>query len=157
VDNYLDGGMHVPYAHKGLDTNLDTGSYTTTVHDCYSVQVRPFSTFHDTHCPLEGSLPFRLRRRHRHHHHHHHHHHHPPPHHPVSPQSCGAASEASARIGSSPAVYAHLFPHTMINRYGPWCDVNMVIPVSAGHCRVVYDYFLEEAFLANKTPSEAEE
>ena len=29
VDNYLDGGLHVPVAHKGLADNLDFGSYTT--------------------------------------------------------------------------------------------------------------------------------
>lgn len=28
VDNYLDGGYHVPYLHKGLDSVLDYGSYT---------------------------------------------------------------------------------------------------------------------------------
>ena len=28
VDNYLDGGYHIPYLHKGLDSVLDYGSYT---------------------------------------------------------------------------------------------------------------------------------
>src|SRR5262249_51795866 len=28
VDNYLDGGYHVPYLHKGLDSVLDYGGYT---------------------------------------------------------------------------------------------------------------------------------
>jgi choline monooxygenase len=28
VDNYLDGGYHVPHLHKGLDSVLDYGSYT---------------------------------------------------------------------------------------------------------------------------------
>ncbi|HST53970.1 MAG TPA: aromatic ring-hydroxylating dioxygenase subunit alpha [Pyrinomonadaceae bacterium] len=28
VDNYLDGGYHVPYLHKGLDSVLDYGNYT---------------------------------------------------------------------------------------------------------------------------------
>jgi len=28
VDNYLDGGYHVPYLHKGLDSVLDYGKYT---------------------------------------------------------------------------------------------------------------------------------
>src|SRR6185295_19816648 len=28
VDNYLDGGYHIPYLHKGLDSVLDYASYT---------------------------------------------------------------------------------------------------------------------------------
>ena len=31
VDNYLDGGYHVPILHKDLTTNLDISSYTTQV------------------------------------------------------------------------------------------------------------------------------
>jgi choline monooxygenase len=79
VDNYDDGGYHVPYAHKGLDGNLDLQSYRTSVHHGYSLQ------------------------------------------------TCrGAAGEgASERLGAE-AVYAHVYPNLMINRYGPWCDVNMV-------------------------------
>jgi choline monooxygenase len=38
IDNYLDGGMHVPFAHKGLDSNLDFSSYATSVFDGYSIQ-----------------------------------------------------------------------------------------------------------------------
>lgn len=30
-DNYLDGGYHVPYAHKGLASNLKLESYLTEV------------------------------------------------------------------------------------------------------------------------------
>lgn len=30
-DNYLDGGYHVPYAHKGLASGLKLQSYSTTV------------------------------------------------------------------------------------------------------------------------------
>lgn len=30
-DNYLDGGYHVPYAHKGLASGLELDSYSTTV------------------------------------------------------------------------------------------------------------------------------
>lgn len=31
-DNYLDGGYHVPYAHKGLMSSLDLETYSTTVY-----------------------------------------------------------------------------------------------------------------------------
>jgi len=30
-DNYLDGGYHVPYAHKDLASGLNLDSYSTTV------------------------------------------------------------------------------------------------------------------------------
>jgi len=30
-DNYLDGGYHVPYAHKGLASGLKMDSYSITV------------------------------------------------------------------------------------------------------------------------------
>ena len=38
VDNYLDGGYHVPVLHKDLTTNLDISSYATQVDEYYSVQ-----------------------------------------------------------------------------------------------------------------------
>ncbi|KAI4311890.1 hypothetical protein MLD38_036754 [Melastoma candidum] len=37
-DNYLDGGYHVPYAHKGLASRLKLDSYLTTLHDKVSLQ-----------------------------------------------------------------------------------------------------------------------
>lgn len=38
VDNYLDGGYHVAYAHKGLASQLDLSSYRTEIFDRYSIQ-----------------------------------------------------------------------------------------------------------------------
>lgn len=38
VDNYLDGGYHVAYAHKGLAGQLDLTSYRTEIFERYSVQ-----------------------------------------------------------------------------------------------------------------------
>lgn len=38
VDNYLDGGYHIPHLHLGLDAELDMASYTTTLHSTISVQ-----------------------------------------------------------------------------------------------------------------------
>ncbi len=49
---------------------------------------------------------------------------------PLEQQSClGSAENASARVGQA-ALYAHVWPNLMLNRYGPWCDVNIVYPVS---------------------------
>ena len=38
VDNYLDGGYHVPVLHKDLTTNIDLRSYKTDVKDFFSIQ-----------------------------------------------------------------------------------------------------------------------
>jgi choline monooxygenase len=38
VDNYLDGGYHVSYLHRGLAAQLDMDSYRTEVFERYSIQ-----------------------------------------------------------------------------------------------------------------------
>ena len=44
VDNYLDGGYHVPHLHKGLDSVLDYGSYTIENGERYCLQSSPLVT-----------------------------------------------------------------------------------------------------------------
>ncbi|WP_372367967.1 aromatic ring-hydroxylating dioxygenase subunit alpha [Candidatus Uabimicrobium sp. HlEnr_7] len=39
VDNYLDGGYHVPYLHKGLASQLDLKNYSVEMYDRYSLQL----------------------------------------------------------------------------------------------------------------------
>jgi len=41
VDNYLDGGYHVPYLHKGLNSILNYASYTITNGDRFCLQSSP--------------------------------------------------------------------------------------------------------------------
>ena len=41
VDNYLDGGYHVPHLHKGLDSVLDYSHYTIENGDRICVQSSP--------------------------------------------------------------------------------------------------------------------
>ncbi len=41
VDNYLDGGYHVPHLHKGLNSVLDYKQYTIDVEDRYCLQSSP--------------------------------------------------------------------------------------------------------------------
>jgi choline monooxygenase len=41
VDNYLDGGYHVPHLHKGLNSVLDYKEYTIENSDRYSLQSSP--------------------------------------------------------------------------------------------------------------------
>ncbi len=40
-DNYLDGGYHVPYLHKGLDSVLDYGKYTIENGERFCLQSSP--------------------------------------------------------------------------------------------------------------------
>lgn len=41
VDNYLDGGYHVPHMHKGLNSVIDYAHYTIENDECCSVQSSP--------------------------------------------------------------------------------------------------------------------
>lgn len=99
-DNYLDGGYHVPIAHKNLASGLSLASYSTQV--------------------LER----------------------------VSIQSC-KTDDLSERLGQS-AFYAFVYPNFMINRYGPWMDTNLVIPLETSKCLVVFNYFLDPLLVDDK-------
>ena len=41
VDNYLDGGYHVPHLHKGLDSVLDYTPYTIENGERFCLQSSP--------------------------------------------------------------------------------------------------------------------
>ncbi|XP_059634565.1 choline monooxygenase, chloroplastic [Cornus florida] len=104
-DNYLDGGYHVPYAHKGLASGLKLESYSTTTFEKVSVQ------------------------------------------------RCDGGSTESEddfdRLGSK-ALYAFIYPNFMINRYGPWMDTNLVLPLGPRKCQVIFDYFLDTSLKDDK-------
>ena len=46
-DNYLDGGYHIPHMHPSLDAQIDMQSYTTEVHENFSIQSAPSSPSED--------------------------------------------------------------------------------------------------------------
>jgi choline monooxygenase len=54
VDNYLDGGYHVPHLHKGLDSVLDQSKYTIENGERYCLQSSPIVSTAD---PFRGGLP----------------------------------------------------------------------------------------------------
>ena len=61
VDNYLDGGYHVPHLHKGLDSVLAPGRYKVETGQRYCVQSSPLAaTTADTETAAvrEGSTAF---------------------------------------------------------------------------------------------------
>lgn len=41
VDNYLDGGYHIPHMHPSLDAQLDMKGYRTELYDDHSIQSSP--------------------------------------------------------------------------------------------------------------------
>jgi choline monooxygenase len=41
VDNYLDGGYHIPYLHQGLDSVLDYNNYTIETGERFCLQASP--------------------------------------------------------------------------------------------------------------------
>jgi choline monooxygenase len=47
VDNYLDGGYHVPYLHKGLNSVLDYAHYTIENGERYCLQSSPIASAQD--------------------------------------------------------------------------------------------------------------
>ncbi|KAK3007637.1 hypothetical protein RJ639_013105 [Escallonia herrerae] len=101
-DNYLDGGYHVPYAHKGLASGLKLESYSTTMYEKVSIQ----------RCDV-GQVE---------------------------------TQEDFDRLGSK-ALYAFIYPNFMINRYGPWMDTNLVLPLGHRKCQVIFDYFLDASLM----------
>lgn len=58
----------------------------------------------------------------------------------ISVQSCAGGDDD--RVGAD-AVYAFMFPNFMLNRYGPWLDTNLVLPLGVDRCLTVFDYYLE--------------
>ena len=53
-------------------------------------------------------------------------------------QVCGGTGDV--RVGEH-ALYGWVYPNFMLNRYGPWLDSNLVLPLGATRCRVIFDYF----------------
>ncbi|XP_062234250.1 choline monooxygenase, chloroplastic isoform X2 [Phragmites australis] len=67
----------------------------------------------------------------------------------VSVQRCESAPaepDDFDRLGTK-ALYAFVYPNFMINRYGPWMDTNLAVPLDSTRCKVVFDYFLDESML----------
>ncbi len=100
VDNYLDGGYHVPVLHAGLAGQLELSEYRTELLPHASIQS----------CPAAHS-------------------------------AAGAHGDFAERLGDG-ALYAWIHPNAMINRYGPWMDVNVVLPLAHDRTEVVFDFWL---------------
>ena len=109
-NNYLDGGYHVPHAHKALASGVDMATYRTDLYGLASVQS----------VALGAAAGDRLR-----------------------------FSGAAPPGGGERATYAFIYPNFMLNRYGPWMDTNVVVPVGTKECSVVFEYFVHESLAAD--------
>lgn len=52
--------------------------------------------------------------------------------------------------GGQSAAYAFVYPNLMLNRYGPWLDLNLVEPTGPQTCTVRFEYCLQEGFSADE-------
>jgi len=101
IDNYCDGGYHIPFAHKDLGSNLDLSTYKMEIYEKCSLQIVK-------------------------------------------------SDKNDKRIGNS-AVYCYIYPNILFNRYGPWLDINVVIPLNEKECIVKIEWFVDKEYLENKT------
>lgn len=98
IDNYCDGGYHVPFAHKSLSSSLDLSTYKIEVFEKNKISIQ-------------------------------------------STKSKNTKNDF--RLGGG-AVYAFIYPNTMFNRYGPWLDINVVVPISETECKVIIEWYVNK-------------
>jgi len=101
IDNYLDGGYHVPNMHPSLDAQIDMSTYQTECFERSSVQLAGEGVGSD-----------------------------------------GLTVDPTVRIGSG-AIYGWVYPHFMLNRYGPVLDINITLPRGVHQTEVIIDFFFE--------------
>jgi len=118
VDNYLDGGYHVPVAHPALASGIDMKTYETRVEG---------NTVTQTVFPRPAAAAGRGKEK--------------------KKETEEEMNRRMTGVGRTSATYAYVYPNFMVNRYGPWMDTNLVTPTSATTCVVTFEYFLEPAFL----------
>ncbi len=107
VDNYLDGGYHVPHLHKGLSSVLDYKEYTIENEDRYCLQSSPMVASQED------------------------------------------AATGATRKGDR-AWYFWQYPNLMINCYEGYMDTNLVLPIDADHCRVIFDFYFGDVSEARR-------
>ena len=130
VDNYLDGGYHVATLHRDLAAQLDLASYRTEIFDAYSIQSGGGVGTDRADAAARGDADEAI----------------------VASEAnahadAPAGGDFASRIGER-VLYAWIHPNFMINRYGPWMDTNVVLPVDEHTCDVVFDYYLDPGYRA---------
>lgn len=101
ADNWLDGAYHVPYLHKGLNTEIDMKKYEIKNSKKLNLQIVP-------------------------------------------------SSSKNERLGNSTAIYSFIYPNTLIARYGPWLDTNIIYPINENKTMIYMEWFVAKEFIENK-------
>ncbi len=119
VDNYLDGGYHVPHLHKGLDSVLDYSNYTIENGERFCLQ--------SSRMVSRDDLGAHLRVR------------------PTSGGHTGPPLQeiSSVRVGRR-ALYYWLYPNFMINCYEGVMDTNLVRPLAVDRTEVIFDFYFAD-------------
>ena len=117
VDNYLDGGYHVPHLHKDLDSVLDYRNYTIECGQRHCLQSSRIINSAGDSPPLNenqsfgGGLP-----------------------------PARTTKIDSVRTGER-ALYYWIYPNFMINCYEGVMDTNLVRPITVDKTEVVFDFY----------------
>eukprot|EP01034_Spumella_vulgaris_P032563 gene32563-40181_t len=118
VDNYLDGGYHVPVAHPALSAALDMSAYKRVAFDNFHMQAcapkKDVTGGDSTDAALPAVPTSRI----------------------SGGDSCGQQ-----------ALYLFQYPNVMINRYGHWMDTNIVWPLGADRCVVDIAWYADPEHL----------
>ena len=120
VDNYLDGGYHVPHLHKGLDSVLDYSNYKIECGPRHCLQFSPIVNSAGTSPPLNDSQKFRGGL-------------------PPANNSNVAETRKCDR-----ALYYWIYPNFMINCYEGVMDTNLVRPITVDKTEVVFDFYFTD-------------
>ncbi|KAI8521843.1 hypothetical protein Bbelb_015970 [Branchiostoma belcheri] len=60
------------------------------------------------------------------------------------------------RVGSK-ALYSCIYPNLLVNRYGPWLDINILLPLGPDRSLMIYDFYLKESFAEEMSETELAE
>jgi choline monooxygenase len=114
VDNYLDGGYHVPYLHRGLNSILSFRDYTIECFDRFCLQSSPIEA------ARQGSPN------------------------DASGDGAGGADAMTASVRAGLARYYWLYPNFMLNWYEGYLDTNLVIPLGMSRMKVIFDFYFAD-------------
>ena len=120
VDNYLDGGYHVPHLHKGLDSVLDYSNYTIECGARHCLQSSPMVNSAGSSAPLNDPQKFRGGL---------------PP--------VNNSKVAATRTGDR-ALYYWIYPNFMVNCYEGVMDTNLVRPLTIDKTEVIFDFYFTD-------------
>jgi choline monooxygenase len=152
IDNYLDGGYHVPIAHPALASSLNMNSYATQSFENFFLQTcdpkiksnefnndintndkdyetnKVESTLNNTQDNNNALLIHTAVKNCRLH-------------------SFEHKNNTETSYNDNKALYIFQYPNICINRYGQWMDTNIVWPVNEKECIVNFDWYVDKSLL----------